>query len=95
MGNLCILIKSSLLLMTNDKIITEIQITVRNIEKEIAEIKSSIKSDYQTKEGFLRNKECIEDIEERVVKIEGNLSKVVWIVLTAVISAILYLVLKS
>ena len=81
--------------MIDERSITEIQVTVKNIEKEIAEIKSSIRSDYQTKEGFIRNKECIQELEERIIKIEGNISKVVWIVLTAVISAILYLVIKT
>lgn len=81
--------------MTSDTTITEIQVTVKNIEREIAEIKSSIKSDYQTKEGYVRNRECIDDLEERIVKIEGNLSKVVWIVLTTVITAVLYLVIKQ
>lgn len=79
----------------DDKTITEIQVTVKNIEKEIAEIKSTLKSDYQTKEGYSRNKECISELEERVVKIEGNLSRVVWIVLSVVITAILYLVIKT
>ena len=81
--------------MIDEKTITEIEVTVKNIEKEIAEIKSSIKSDYQTKEGYVRNRECIDDLEERIVKIEGNLSKVVWIVLTTVITAVLYLVIKQ
>ncbi len=34
------------------------------------------------------------NLEERVVKIESNLSKITWIVLSAVASAILLLVLK-
>lgn len=83
----------------NTKVITEIQVTVKNIEREISELKSSLKSDYQTKESVVSLKEsfrdCTADLEERVVKIEANLSKIVWIVLTAVITAILYLVIKT
>lgn len=75
--------------------IAEIQVTVKNIEKEIAEIKNTIKTDYQTKDAYARNRECIGELEERIEKIEANLSKVVWMVLSAVISAILYVIMKN
>lgn len=80
---------------SNTRVITEIKVKLENIEKQINELKGVVKSDYQTKEGSLTIKDCMGDLEERIVKIEANLSKVVWIVLSAVISAILYLVIKT
>lgn len=72
------------------KAITEIQSNVREIQKDQSEIKADIrdfKNCYPSKDNF-------NNLEERVVKIEANLSKIVWIVLSAVASAILLLVLK-
>ena len=85
--------------MTDTKTITEIQVTMREMQKDIQEIKECLKTEYQTKEGAVAVKEAsvklAVDLEGRVTKIEGSLSKVVWIVLSAIISAILYLVIKT
>jgi len=78
-----------------EKQIARIETKLENIEKEIKDIKSSVKSDYQTKEGAEGCRGMVNNLQERVTKIEGNLSKVVWIVLTAIISAILYLVINT
>ena len=74
--------------------IARIETKLESIENEVRDIKSSVKSDYQTKEGATSCRAMVEGLHQRIVKIESNLSKVVWIVLTAVISAILYLIFK-
>ena len=88
-----------------DKKTTELIVTVRNIEKQVTELKSDIKKDYLTKEGSYNIQEQVKHIQEQlsleireikedVKGVRADLSKVVWIVLTAVISAILYLIIK-
>ena len=78
-----------------EKQITRVETKLENIEREIGDIKGSIRTDYQTKEGARISNNEMDRLTERIIKIEGSLSKVVWIVLTAIISAILYLVIST
>lgn len=71
------------------KVITELQMSYKETAKDVNEIKLDIRE----------LKKCIPTIKEhnsldkRIEKVEGNLSKVVWMVLSAIIGAILYLVI--
>jgi chromosome segregation ATPase len=73
------------------KIITELSMMFKENTKDISEIKSDLKE----------LKKCIptieahKNLEKRLEKVEGSLSKVVWMVLSAVIGAILYLVIRT
>jgi len=95
---------------TNAVIQAEIQITLKDIEREIAEIKQCLKTEYQTKENATATKDAsmklASDLEKRVSnleamldarigKIEGNLSKITWAIIMAVLGAVLSLVIKG
>jgi len=71
--------------------------TAKQITKDITECKmmltNSIKDIAKLEQGKC-SKENVCHLAERISKVEGNLSKIVWIVLSAVIGAILMLVLK-
>lgn len=73
------------------KAITELQTLLKDTREDIADLKKDIKS---LKDCY-PSKESLITLEGRVKNIEGNLSKVIWIVLGAVVSAILALVLKG
>lgn len=62
--------------------------------KEQKRLIGGLKKDIQELKMCFPSKESFNNLEIRVVKIEANLSKVIWLVLSAVISAILLLVLK-
>ena len=71
-----------------EKQIARIEVKLEQVEKEILYIKECLKKEYGSKENQ-------DELKERITKIEINLSKLVWIVLTAVITAILYLVIRT
>lgn len=73
------------------KAITELQTLLKDTREDIADLKKDIKS---LKDCY-PSKESLTNLESRVKNIESNLSKVIWIVLGAVVSAILALVLKG
>ena len=81
-----------------EKQIARIETKLDGMEKRIEGIIGSLR-ELQTKESAGSVKDACEErsrrLEERIIKIEGSLSKVVWIVLTAIISAILYLVIRT
>lgn len=72
------------------KLITEMQKDIKEICKDQTEMKQDIKD----LKNLYPSLDRFNNLEERVVKIESNLSKITWIVLSAVASAILLLVLK-
>lgn len=72
------------------KLITEMQKDIKEICKDQNEMKQDIKD----LKDLYPSLDRFNNLEERVVKIESNLSKITWIVLSAVASAILLLVLK-
>lgn len=70
--------------------LTRIETRLENNTEDIKDIKNDIKGlkdCYPSRESF-------NQLEERVEKLEYNSSKIIWLVLTAVISAILNLVIK-
>lgn len=95
---------------TNAVVIAEIQLTLHEMEKDIADIKQCLKTEYQTKENANAVKDAnvklVNDLEKRITslemmldarigKIEGSLSKVTWAIIMAVLGAILSLVIKG
>lgn len=95
---------------TNAVVIAEIQLTLREMEKDIADIKQCLKTEYQTKENANAVKDAnvklVNDLEKRITslemmldarigKIESSLSKVTWAIIMAVLGAILSLVIKG
>lgn len=95
---------------TNAVVIAEIQLTLHEMEKDIADIKQCLKTEYQTKESAIATKDasmklavdlekrvsCLENtLDIRIGKIEGSLSKITWAIIMAVLSAVLSLVIKS
>ena len=95
---------------SNTVTIAEIQLTLHEMEKDIAEIKTCLKTEYQTKESATAIKDASMklaiDLEKRVTsleitldtrigKIEGNLSKITWAIIMAVLGAVLSLVIKA
>ena len=84
---------------SNAVTIAEIQLTLHEMEKDIADIKECLKTEYQTKEGAIAVKEAsvklAVDLENRVCKIENGLSKITWAIIMAVLGAVLSLVIKT
>ena len=95
---------------TNSVTIAEIQLTLHQMEKDISDIKQCLKTEYQTKESANAVKDAsmklavdlekrvgnLEDmLDERIGKIEGNLSKITWAIIMAVLGAVLSLVIKG
>jgi len=72
------------------KLIVEMQKDIKEICKDQNDLKESLRE--------LRNlypsQDNFNNLVERVIRIEANLSKITWIVLSAVASAVLLLVLK-
>ena len=83
---------------TNAVVIAEIQLTLKDMEQDIADIKQCLKTEYQTKESATATKEASVklaiDLDVRVRKIEDNQSKIMWAIVMAVLGAVLSLVLK-
>lgn len=90
--------------------IAEIQLTLHEMEKDIADIKQCLKTEYQTKENATAIKDAsiklaidlekkVSNLETmldmRIGKIESNLSKITWAIIMAVLGAILSLVIKG
>lgn len=95
---------------SNAVVIAEIQLTLHEMEKDIADIKQCLKTEYQTKENATAIKDAsmklAVDLEKRVTslevmldmrigKIENNLSKITWAIIMAVLGAVLSLVIKG
>lgn len=95
---------------TNAVVIAEIQLILHEMEKDIADIKQCLKTEYQTKENANAVKDAnvklVNDLEKRITsleimldarigKIESSLSKVTWAIIMAVLGAILSLVIKG
>ena len=78
--------------MDNDtvKIITRIETKQEGIVEDIKEIKGVAKSS----KGCYASKESMGALEKRVEKLENNNTKILWLVITAVIGAVLNLVIK-
>ena len=83
---------------SNAVTIAEIQLTLKDMGQDIADIKQCLKSEYQTKENAIAVKEASVklaiDLDARVRKIEDNQSKITWAIVMAVLGAVLSLVLK-
>jgi len=62
--------------------------------KEICKDQSEMKSDIKDLKNIYTSLERFNNLEEKVVKIEANLGKVVWAIILAVLGAVLSLVLK-
>jgi hypothetical protein len=73
------------------KIVTELNMMLKENTKDIGEIKSDIKE----LKNCIPSMEAHDNLVNRIEKVEANLSKVVWMVLSAVIGAILYLVIRT
>jgi hypothetical protein len=79
----------------NESELATLMATVRNIEKEVAELKVTVRESYQTKEGSINLRTVVEQNCKDIKEIQGNLSKAVWIVLSAVMTAVIYLVIRN
>lgn len=66
--------------------LVRIETRLIQIEKDVTEIKNDQKQNYATKTELVY-------LQERVKKMEDSLGKVVWLVLSIVITAVLYLVI--
>lgn len=78
-----------------EKELAELLATVRNIEKEVQELKNSMKMEYQTKEGSVNIRDRVRQNCNDIKEIQVNLSKAVWIVLSTIITAVIYLVIRT
>jgi hypothetical protein len=79
----------------NESELATLMATVRNIEKEVAELKATVRESYQTKEGSINLRTVVNQNCNDIKEIQGNLSKAVWIVLSTVITAVVYLVIRN
>jgi len=83
---------------SNAVVIAEIQMTLKDMEQDIADIKQCLKTEYQTKESAIATKDAsiklAIDLDARVKKIEEVQSKITWAIIMAVLGAVLSLVLK-
>lgn len=83
---------------SNAVTIAEIQLTLKDMVEDIAEIKQCLKNEYQTKEGTTASinaiLKLIENLDIRLKKIEDNQSKITWAIVMAVLGAVMSLVLK-
>lgn len=66
--------------------LVRIETRLIQIEKDVTEIKNDQKQNYATKTELVY-------LQERVKKLEDSIGKVVWLVLSLVITAVLYLVI--
>jgi len=76
---------------------TKTATTLNSIEKDIKEIckdQGEMKQDIRDLKGIYTSLEKFNNLEEKVVKIENNLGKVVWAIILTVLGAVLSLVLK-
>lgn len=73
------------------KTLTSIQDDVREICKDQSEMKSDIKD----LKNIYTSLERFNNLEEKVVKIEANLGKIVWAIILTVLGAVLSLVIKA
>ena len=64
------------------------------IERDIAEIKEKQEIHYVTKEGLKLVEQTLSDLERRIVKVESNISQVVWIIIAAILVGVLNLIIK-
>jgi hypothetical protein len=71
--------------------IKELQTLLENTKEDIADLKKDIKG---LKDCY-PSKESLTNLELRVKNIEANLSKMIWIVLGAIVSAVMALVLRG
>lgn len=79
----------------NETELATLMATVKNIQKELGELKQMVKKEYLTKEGSKNLRTVVKQNCEDIKEIQGNLSKAVWIVLSAVMTAVIYLVIRN
>lgn len=79
------------------KIITELQIMLRNTQEDLRALKNQdmkeLRSDMKELKKCLPTLEAHSNLVKRVEKIEANHSKIVWFILLGVLGAILSLVI--
>jgi hypothetical protein len=82
------------------KVITELTMSLQGVKEDIKDIKENMKELKKCIPSIDAHNELERtiariniDLDKRLSKVESNLSKVVWMVLSAVIGAILYLVI--
>ncbi len=83
---------------SNAVTIAEIQLTLKDMGDDIADIKHCLKVEYQTKESATSTEKAIlkliENLDTRLKKIEDGQSKIMWAIVMAVLGAVLSLVIK-
>lgn len=79
----------------NETELATLMATVKNIQKELGELKQMVKKEYLTKEGSKNLGTVVKQNCKDIKEIQGNLSKAVWIVLSAVMTAVIYLVIRN
>jgi hypothetical protein len=70
---------------------------LNSIQKDIQEIckdQSEMKGDIKELKKEFASMDKFNNLEEKVVKIEANLGKIVWVIIVAVVGAVLSLVIK-
>lgn len=67
---------------------------LKSIEFELREMKNELREQYVTKSDMALVNERLKNLEERQEKTDGNIGKVVWLVLSLVLTAIIYGVIK-
>lgn len=74
--------------------IATIKSDLRHLREDVTELKK-VSQTKEVSQGMInRIVEMIENLEKRVKKQEDNVSKITWIVITEVVTAVLYLVLR-
>jgi len=77
-----------------EKTLIKMEGRLAQIERDIAEIKEKQESHYVTKEGLKLVEQTLSDLERRLVKVESNISQVVWIIIAAILVGVLNLIIK-
>jgi len=77
-----------------EKTLIRMEGRLAQIERDIAEIKEKQEIHYVTKEGLKLVEQTLSDLERRIVKVESNISQVVWIIIAAILVGVLNLIIK-
>ena len=70
------------------RIITKITVTLESVQKDIRDMRTDIKD----LKKCIPSMEAHNHLERRLEKVEGNISRIVWMIISAVVGAILLLV---
>ncbi|MBD3795385.1 MAG: hypothetical protein IE881_05540 [Epsilonproteobacteria bacterium] len=83
------------MIKTENERIAEIEAQIRRDKELLIEIKNELKAQTQILSKIDVFSERLSHLEKRITSIEGNQSRIVWIVLTAIIGALMALIVKG